>query len=31
MNGLRELGDQLKEKMGDGVVVLHQEAMVKSV
>ena len=22
MNGLRELGDQLKEKLGDGVVVL---------
>ncbi len=22
MNGLRDLGDQLKEKLGDGVVVL---------
>ena len=22
MNGLRELGDQLKEKLGEGVVVL---------
>ena len=22
MNGLRELGDQLKEKLGDGVIVL---------
>ena len=22
MNGLRELGDQLKEKLGDGIVVL---------
>ncbi len=30
MNGLRELGDQLKEKLGEGVVVLHQEAIVKS-
>jgi alanyl-tRNA synthetase len=25
MNGLRELGDQLKEKLGDGVVVLASE------
>ena len=25
MNGLRELGDQLKEKIGDGVVVLLSE------
>ena len=25
MNGLRELGDQLKEKLGDGVVVLLSE------
>ena len=25
MNGLRELGDQLKEKLGDGVVVLVSE------
>ncbi len=25
MNGLRELGDQLKEKIGDGVVVLISE------
>ena len=26
MNGLRELGDQLKEKLGEGVVVLASEA-----
>ena len=26
MNGLRDLGDQLKEKLGDGVVVLASEA-----
>ena len=26
MNGLRELGDQLKDKLGDGVVVLASEA-----
>ena len=26
MNGLRELGDQLKEKLGDGIVVLASEA-----
>ena len=26
MNGLRELGDQLKEKLGDGVVVLASAA-----
>ena len=25
MNGLRELGDQLKEKLGEGVVVLASE------
>ena len=25
MNGLRELGDQLKEKLGEGVVVLVSE------
>ena len=25
MNGLRDLGDQLKEKLGDGVVVLASE------
>ena len=26
MNGLRDLGDQLKEKLGEGVVVLASEA-----
>ena len=26
MNGLRELGDQLKEKLGEGVVVLASDA-----
>ena len=26
MNGLRELGDQLKEKLGEGVVVLASES-----
>ena len=25
MNGLREIGDQLKEKLGDGVIVLASE------
>ena len=25
MNGLRDLGDQLKEKLGEGVVVLASE------
>ncbi|MBR1930671.1 MAG: alanine--tRNA ligase, partial [Lachnospiraceae bacterium] len=33
MNGLRELGDQLKEKLGDGVVVLlsNQEGKVNMI
>ena len=26
MNGLRDLGDQMKEKLGEGVVVLASEA-----
>ena len=31
MNGLRELGDQLKEKLGDGVVVLVSTMPLQSV
>ena len=33
MNGLRDLGDQLKEKLGDGVVVLlsNQDGKVNMV
>ncbi len=27
MNGLRDLGDQLKEKMGEGVVVIASSAL----
>ena len=30
MNGLRDLGDQTKEKLGEGVVVLASEADEKS-
>ena len=30
MNGLRDLGDQMKEKLGEGVVVLASEATEKS-
>lgn len=30
MNGLRELGDQLKEKLGEGVIVLASENEGKS-
>ena len=26
MNGLRDLGDQLKEKLGEGVVVIASDA-----
>ena len=30
MNGLRDLGDQLKEKLGEGVIVLASAAGGKS-
>ncbi len=30
MNGLRDLGDQLKEKLGEGVIVLASVAGGKS-